>query len=235
MIRKIFYTTFLLLLNLLCFGQKLNGLSDFDYAYQEELRAENEALTARIKTFPADVQDFNNKVALAVRNNNLSEALSLTMAIDSMYPNLADVKNFKGKLLIKKGDADAAVNAFNEAIKLNPSNKWFYINAATALAEQGKNKEGLNMIGKLIEKIPNWSIAYNVKAAILHSAGRNQEALLAYTKGISALPKSAQILTNRGDLYLFLKQKKMALKDYHNALKIQPDYQLAKSKLDALE
>lgn len=235
MTRKFFYTAFLLLLNVLCFGQKLAGLSDFDRAYQQELKVENDALTARIKTFPADVQDFNIKVAQAVRNNNLYEALSLTMKIDSLHPNLADVKNFKGKLLAKKGDADAAVISFNEAIKLNPTNKWFYVNAATTLAERGKHKEGLNKINELIAKFPNWSIGYNVKAAILQSAGQSQEALLVYTKAINALPKSAQILTNRGDLYLFLNQKELALKDYQSALKVHPDYELAVTKLDALK
>ncbi|WP_316801818.1 tetratricopeptide repeat protein [Pedobacter nototheniae] len=235
MVRKIFYSTFLLLLNVICFGQQPAEMGKFDNAYLGEVKSENAALGERIKTFPKAVQVFNQKVAQLIRSGNYNEALNLTIEIDSLYPDLADIKNFKGKLWSRQNNLIEAVIAFNEAIKLNPENKWFYIYAATSLAQQGKHEMAIEKIDKLILKSPEWSIGYNIKAAILHDAGRHQEALQAYNKAINASPKSAQILTNRGDLYLFLNQKELALSDYQAALKLQPDYEWAKTKLDTIK
>lgn len=232
---KIKYVLYMLFLAKLSFGQEQKfSASDFDTAYLQEMKSENAALSSRIKTFPANVQELNKQIGQAIREKNDSKALELAIEADKIYPNNPDIKNFKGKMQAKLLDYDAAIKSFDEAIALNPKNKWFYINKATVLADNGQTQEALKITEKLNSLYPDWSIGHNIKAALLHTLNKNDEALKSYNLAVNATPKSAQILTNRADLYLVLNKKSEAISDYKAALKIQPDYSRAQEKLEAI-
>lgn len=214
--------------------EKKYAVSDLDNAYLQEMKAENAELSARIKTFPQEIQDINKKVSQAIRENNASKALELAVEMDKKYPKNADIKNFIGKLKTKEAKYDEAVQLFDEALAINPANKWFYINKATALAENNKIEEALKTIEKLNSAYPNWSIGYNFKASLFRELNQQNEALKAYEQALNAAPPSAQILTNRGDFYLELSREEQAIADYKKALEIQPDYARAKEKLKSI-
>lgn len=232
---KIKYVLLLFFLAKLSFGQeKKFSVSDFDTAYLQEMKSENAALSSRIKTFPANVQELNKQIGQALRGKNDSKVLELAIEADKIYPNNADIKHFKGKMQAKLSEYDAALKSFDEAITLNPKNKWFYVDKATVLADNGQTQEALKTVEKLNSLYPDWSIGHNIKAALLHTLNKNDEALKSYNLAVNAMPKSAQILTNRADLYLVLNKESEAISDYKAALKIQPDYSRAQEKLDTI-
>ena len=234
MIKK-FYIAFFLLLTFQNFAQENKPvLSDLDNAYLQEIKAENSALTARIKTFPQKIQDLNKQVGQAIKNNDEAKALALAFEMDKQYPDNADIKNFIGKRQAKALDYKAALKSFDEALKINDKNKWFYVNKATLLAENNQVEEALKTIEKLNSLFPNWSIGYNLKASFLTALNQQNEALKAYELAIISEPKSAQILTNRGDLYVQLSKDKEAIADYKKALQLQSDYTRAQEKLNAI-
>lgn len=234
MIRKILILL-LLFPAIQIFAQEIKpAVSDFDNAYLQEIKKENEALTARIKTFPANIQDLNKQVSQAIREKDDKKVLVLALEMDKSFPNNADINNFLGKRYVKDSEYVEAIKKFDEAIKLDKNNKWFYVNKATAQAENNQIEEALKTVETLIALDQNWSIAYNLKASFLREMNLQKEALDAYEKALSSEPKSAQILTNRGDLYLELSKQKEAKADYKKALEIQPDYNLAKEKLKAV-
>lgn len=205
---------------------------DFDEVYLNEIKQENSELSARIKTFTEPVRQVNSEAAQAIRSNDYGRALQLAYMLDSIDPANADIKNFKGKMLFKAKNARQAVTAFSEALKLNPKNRWFYINKAGALAETGNLKEALLTINELNRQFPNWSIGYNYKGALLHALNKNIEALAAYGTALKNEPKSALIATNLGDLQLYLNNKAAAINAYEQALAWQPDYKRAQQKLN---
>lgn len=208
--------------------------TDIDDAYIAEMKLENSGLSGRIKQQPAAFQELNKQAGQAIKSKDYSQALTVALEMEKQYPANADVHNFKGKMQSATGNNSAAVLSFSKAIQLEPGNKWFYINKATAQAESGKLQDALQTIKDLNSRYPGWSIGYNFKAALLHTLNKNEEALLAYKEAISSEPKSAQIMANRGDLYLQLGDKAKALQDYNAALAIQPDYSRAKLKINDL-
>lgn len=220
-----------LLFSLSVLGQ---NKEDFDDAYIREMKVENNELSNRIKSLPLIFKQTNTQISMAIRAEDYPTALKLALKLDSLYPNNPDVKNFSGKMLAKVGNINAAIASFDKAIKLNPNNKWFYINKAGILADNDRKEEALKTIEKLNILFPKWSIGYNYKGALLHSLGKNKEALKAYSSAVNNEPKSALILSNRGDLYLYLKDNVKALDDYKKALAIQPDYSRAKLKIDSI-
>lgn len=234
MIKK-FYTAVFLLLTLQMFCQEEKyAISDFDNAYLKEIKTENSELSSRIKTFPQDIQELNKQVSHAIRANDDAKVLELAYEMDKKYPNNADIKNFIGKMQSKALDYNAALKSFDEAIKINAKNKWFYVNKATVQAENKQLEEALKTAESLISLYPNWSIGYNLKASFLHVLNQQSESLRIYGLAIMAEPKSALIYTNRGNLYQEISKQKEAVSDYKKALEIQPDYQRASEKLKAI-
>ena len=63
---------------------------------------------------------------------------------------------------------------------------------------------------------------------------RPADALEAYQKAVRAQPASALILTNQGNLLRRQGRLTDARLSYEDALRVQPDYPLAKSALDSL-
>ncbi len=62
-----------------------------------------------------------------------------------------------------------------------------------------------------------------LKAALeLHESGKIKEALVEYDKVIKAHPKLAEAYFNRGNAYFDLGQNKQAIKDYSEAMRLNP-------------
>lgn len=219
-----------LLIHAIGFAQ--TGVASFDNAYRNEMKAENTALTERIKAESEKFQQLNTEAGSYMRTQNYNAALQTALKMEGLSPKNADVKHFKGKLYAALNKYAEAIESFDSAIKLNANNKWFYLNKATVQADNNRVQDALETIGLLIKKYPQWSIGYNLKAAFLHSLDKDKEALEAYGDAIKTKPESAQVLTNRGNLYLELGQKEKAKADYKKALAIQPDYAGA---IEALE
>jgi len=235
MIRSIIYLQFVLLLCINGYAQGNSfGYAELDDAYTTEMKAENARLTERIQLQPESFREMNKEASQAIRSKDYASALRVAMKMETAFPKNADIKNFKGKMQSKSGDTAGALQSFSEAIILDPENNWFYINKAATEADSGNTQEALKTINKLVVQSPEWSIGYNFKAALLHSMNKDAEALTAYADAMKAEPKSAQILTNRGDLHLQSGQKDKAVKDYIAALAIQPGYERAQAKLNEI-
>lgn len=215
--------------------QSLVSANDFDKVYLEELKQENKKLSERIKQQPAAFQELNKQAGQAIKSKDYTKALSIALEMEKLYPANADVKNFKGKIQSVTRDNITAIQSFQEALTLDPGNKWFYINMATAQAESNRLEDALQTIIDLNKRYPDWSIGYNFKAALLQTLNKNDDAMLAYKEAVSREPKSAQIIVNRGDLYLQTGDRTKALQDYNAALVIQPDYNRAKQKINDLQ
>ena len=205
---------------------------DFDDVYLSEIKEENMQLSARIKTFPDAVKEVNKQAAQAIRNKDYKAALSFANKLDSIDSKNADIKNFKGKMLAKAGDTKQSIEAFSDAIKINPDNKWFYINKAGTQADAGMHAEALLTIQELNSRFPQWSIGYNYKGALLRALNKEKEAVEAYTTALKNKPESALIATNLGDLQMQLNNKPAAVEAYNKALSLQPDYKRAQEKLN---
>lgn len=207
---------------------------EFDNAYQAELAAESAALRARIQQWPAPLQEMNQQISTALRGNDPAQAQRIAEALSQRDPANADVRNFLGKLQSVNGQPAAALERFDEAIKLNPDNRWFYVNKAGVQAELRDLPNALATTRALTTRYPQWSIGLNLEAALLDGLDRTAEALQAYERAVAATPPSAQILTNQGMLLRRLGRQADARASYEAALRLQPGYSRAAAELASL-
>ncbi|KAG1435188.1 hypothetical protein G6F57_021235 [Rhizopus arrhizus] len=80
-------------------------------------------------------------------------------------PRNADVLLFLGKLQSQQGNPAAAQDLIDQSLKLNPDNKWAYINKAGAQAERSDLPNALATTQELTRRFPDWSIGYNLQAS----------------------------------------------------------------------
>lgn len=208
--------------------------SQLDHAYQTELQAENEALRARIQQLPPAMQELNAQVSAALRAGNRQEAQRIGEEMARQDPNNADVLLFLGKLQSQQGNPAAAQDLIARSIKLNPDNKWAYVNLAGAQAERSDLPDALATTQELTRRFPDWSIGYNLQASLLDALDREAQALQAYQRAVAAKPASALILTNMGNLQRRLGRLSDARLSYEAALRLQPGYPLAESELNSM-
>ena len=211
-----------------------SSMQNFDDAYKKEILEENNSLSERISKFPQDIINLNEEIKIALRKKEFQTAFEFGIKIDTKLPNNDDVKNFLGKMASKLGNSSKAIFYFDEALKINPLAKWIYINKSIVLSEIGKNNEALQTINQLIERYPNWFIAYNIEGALFSNINQTDKAILAYSKAIELEPNSAQVRTNRGSLYLEKREINKAKADFEKALLIQPNYEIANEKINLL-
>lgn len=207
---------------------------EFDNAYQAELAAESAALRARIQQWPAPLQEMNQQISAALRANDPARAQRIAEALSQRDPGNADVRNFLGKLQTVNGQPAAALERFDEAIGLNPDNRWFYVNKAGVQAELRDLPNALATTRILTQRYPQWSIGLNLEAALLDGLDQTEEALKAYERAVAATPPSAQILTNQGMLLRRLGRQADARVSYEAALRLQPGYSRASAELASL-
>lgn len=208
--------------------------AQLDYAYQAELKADNEALRERIQRLPPALQALNEQISDALKAGDRQQAQRVAEEMATQDPRNADVRMFLGKLRAQQGDLTGAQDWFDQAIKLDPDNKWAYVNKAGAQAELSDLPNALATTQALTTRFAHWSIGYNLQASLLDAMDRPADALEAYQKAVRAQPASALILTNQGNLLRRQGRLTDARLSYEDALRVQPDYALAKSALDSL-
>ena len=99
--------------------------------------------------------------------------------------NEAKKWNDKAIALDEQGKADEALEAWNEAIRQNPSYAEAWYNKGAILNEQGKLDEAFEAWDEAIRLDPNFVDWWDIKGYKLYIQGRYDEAIKAYCKTIS--------------------------------------------------
>eukprot|EP01135_Chromosphaera_perkinsii_P004630 Nk52_evm23s292 gene=Nk52_evmTU23s292 len=82
----------------------------------------------------------------------------------------------RGKLSLAKGDFNDALMAYDEAIKLNPSNYMTYYRRGTTYLASGKTKNAMGDFNKVIDLQPDFLAAYSQRALHYLKSGKIPDA-----------------------------------------------------------
>jgi tetratricopeptide (TPR) repeat protein len=105
----------------------------------------------------------------------------------------------KGVALGNQGQYDEAIQAFDEAIRLDPNDVRAWNDKGLALVKQGKYDEAIETYDEAIRIDPNNSKAWNRKGTALTEQGKYDEAIKAYDEAIRLNPNYAMAWNNEGE------------------------------------
>ncbi len=93
---------------------------------------------------------------------------------------------------------DKAINAFEEAIKLDPKNAVYWQSKGTALYNQGKYDEAVKAFEEAIKLDPKNEDYWQFKGWALNNQGKYDEAIKAYDEAIKLDPKPGEAWHDKG-------------------------------------
>jgi tetratricopeptide (TPR) repeat protein len=96
-----------------------------------------------------------------------------------------------GKALSELGKTEEAIEAYQQAITLDPKYALPYNGLGNTLSDLGKTKEAIEAYKQAIDVDPENALTYNGLGNALSELGEKEEALEAYKQAINLDPKSA--------------------------------------------
>ena len=151
---------------------------------------------------PNDIAPINAIVNAYIKAGKTSEALAFMQTTVKASPNNAETKLILGQLLVSSGMTEGAINAFNEAIQLNPKLIASYQRLALAQVSVKKNSEAEKSINQGLKVAPD-DFGLNItQASIYEATGQFENAIKVYEKLIQERPDSAIVANNLASLLL---------------------------------
>lgn len=139
-------------------------------------------------------------------------------------------------LLDNVGYFDKSDSLYEEALKIYPDDPTLLNNYAYSLAKRKVNLEkALAMSKKSLEKDSLVSSYLDTLGWIYFQMGNVREAEHYIKLAIDQGSPSAEILEHMGDVYLKMNKKDEALEYYKMALKLDPENQNLKNKIEEIE
>ena len=121
-------------------------------------------------------------------------------------------------------DLEAAIDAYNKAIELNPTLAGSYNNRGSAKDNLGRSEEAIADYDRAIELDPDYAEAYYNRGNAKNNLDRPEEAIADYDRAIELNPDYAGYYYNRGNAKNNLGRPEEAIADYDRAIELNPDH-----------
>ncbi|XP_063507640.1 tetratricopeptide repeat protein 6 isoform X1 [Pongo pygmaeus] len=163
------------------------------------------------------------------RINEFEEAVNFFTWALKINPCFLDAYVGRGNSYMEYGHDEATKQAqkdFLKALHINPAYMKARISFGYNLQAQGKFQKAWNHFTIAIDIDPKNYLAYEGRAVVCLQMGNNFAAM----QDINAAMKintTAEFLTNRGVIHEFMGHKQNAMKDYQDAISLNPKYSLA--------
>jgi len=151
---------------------------------------------------------------------------------------LEDLQGVKTKIYLNLGDTYAeeektaeAIEAYNNALKLNPAYFDAYYNLGLLYYQEKDYRQAIKNLEKAVEIQPMNTDTLNILGIVYDLAGEYLLAIDAYKRALAIKPKFAEAWYNLGISYENSNLADEALRAYQEALKINPHYAKAYNNL----
>ncbi len=154
-----------------------------------------------------------------------------TAPVESDENSARDAYN-RGYDYLLAGNYDSAIQAFTEAIRLNPrypNDAAAYFNRGNAYASKGQYDRAIQDYDQAIKLNPNDTDAYNSRGISYANKGEYDRAIQDFDQAIRLDPNDSAAYNNRGLAYADKGEDDQAIQDYDQAIELDPNHALAYS------
>lgn len=168
-------------------------------------------------TFPSSNK---NRILFAL----LAAALLIGLGIGACYlykRNNGQAVTYveQGLKHLEKSEFDKAIEAFSEAIRLEPNQFMPYFHRAVARYKKGDQEGAIQDYSEVTKLFPTHVPAYQQRASIYTSRGDYDKAVEDYGKVLNLTP-NANVYKLRGDVFFMDKNYDRAIADYSEAIRL---------------
>ena len=136
----------------------------------------------------------------------------------------AEIAFQRGNVQSLLGQTDMAIEAYSNAIHLNPRDARAYNNRGVDYGQKGEDDLAIKDFDKAIDLKPDYDLAYNNRGAVYRAKGEHDLAIKDCNEAIQLKPDYAEPYSNRGAAYRNKGDYERAIKDYDTAIKLKPDF-----------
>jgi predicted O-linked N-acetylglucosamine transferase (SPINDLY family) len=135
-----------------------------------------------------------------------------------------DSYNSRGLALHRLQRHQEAVEAFDQAIAIDPGYANAYGNRGNSLIELRQHQRALESYDHVLLLAATCAEAYNGRATALHGLGQSPAAVESWNQAILSKPDYAQAYGNRGIVLFEMLEYQRALESLDHAVRLQPNY-----------
>ncbi len=164
------------------------------------------------------------------RDQEALDDLGKAIAIDAQY---FSVFTARAKIFIDKGNDPAALQDLEQAIRLKPYQPDAYLMRGSLWMRQGRVDDSLDEFNKVLKIAPYEYGALVNRGAVYFQKGRYDLALEDFTRARS-VSENAMICKNQAYCFLVLGKLDEALKNFQQAVKLDPSDEQARQKVEEI-
>ena len=159
----------------------------------------------------------------AYQGGRYEEATGLFAGYTSRHPENPWGFYMYGLSAWKSGDHDRAIEAFDEALKLDPNHRKSLLNSARVLLETEKPQEALDRIERVLSIDPASGEALRLQGRARSELGQVTEAIDAYQRAIALDDRDVWAMNNLGLIYIQQARSDEALGPLARAVELRSD------------
>jgi tetratricopeptide (TPR) repeat protein len=129
-----------------------------------------------------------------------------------------------GNMLVLAGQSDAAIAAYDRALRLKPAYPEVLRAGAALLRARGQKAEALRFLAEAVRLNPNYLDGILDYSALLDEMNQPQAALAVLDQGLVALPNNLHLLNNKGGVLYHLGRLQEAIATLDTAILIDPTF-----------
>jgi tetratricopeptide (TPR) repeat protein len=174
-------------------------------------------------------------LALAIltwqRNHAYRDDFLLWQDVVARRPNHPRAHNNLGNALADRGEIDAAIIQYRQALEIAPGYAAAHYNLGNALAAREDVDEAMAHYRRALEIKPDYAEAHNNFGGILAGRGKIDEAIAHYQRALKIKPDYAEAHNNLGNALAGRGQVDEAITYYRKAVEVEPNFAAAHNNL----
>lgn len=190
---------------------------------RKALRALRPEAAARTRLTEADFQ----RVATLMSQRKLDAARTEIQRLCRLHPDEPALHNLRGVILSRRGNRDDALDAFREALRLEPAFAEALNNLASVLADSKRYGEALGCYQELVNRGQADADVYANLARALRGDGQSEKAEEALRRAIALRPLFPDAYNDLGNLLNDTGRHDEAIAAYEQALQMAPTHATA--------
>ena len=169
---------------------------------------------------PADAELYVRRGEAYAELGEFDKALADFEKVVLLMP-VADAFLGHGSMHMRRGDITAALDDFNRAIEMEPTNAMAYSNRAAAYSKLQDMEKALANYDLAIQNDPNYANSYSNRAYAYYKLGRYEDGVADCNRALTLRPDHPYTYSNRGLCRAALGDKEGARADFQRALTLE--------------